>query len=65
MVPALQAVGWAAIPVKVTVLVPCVAPKFIPLIVTGVPTGPALIDKLLMTGPVGGGAFTSRANGTL
>ncbi len=36
----LQLVGVAAIPLKVTVLVPCDAPKFVPAIVTGVPTGP-------------------------
>ena len=30
----------AETPLKVTVLVPCKAPKFAPVIVTGVPTGP-------------------------
>ena len=37
---ALQTVGVPAVPLNVTVLVPCVAPKFVPVIVTAVPTGP-------------------------
>jgi hypothetical protein len=37
---ALQLVGVPAVPLNVTVLVPCVAPKFVPVIITGVPTGP-------------------------
>jgi len=65
MDPALQVEGWATIPLKVTVLVLCVAPKFDPVIVTCVPTGPALVDKLVMTGPVGGGVFTIRVNARL
>lgn len=40
MLVALQLVGVPAVPLKVTVLVPCVAPKFVPAIVTDVPTGP-------------------------
>jgi hypothetical protein len=40
MVVALQLVGVAATPLNVTVLDPCVAPKFVPLMVTGVPAGP-------------------------
>jgi hypothetical protein len=40
MVVAFQLVGVAAIPLNETVLVPCVAPKFAPVIVTGVPIGP-------------------------
>jgi hypothetical protein len=35
-----QLVGVPAVPLNVTVLVPCVAPKFVPVIVTDVPTGP-------------------------
>ena len=35
MLVALQLVGVAGIPLNVTVLVPCVAPKFVPVIVTG------------------------------
>jgi hypothetical protein len=45
-----QLVGVAATPLNVTVLVPCVAPKFVPLIVTEVPTGPDVGDSPLMLG---------------
>jgi hypothetical protein len=38
----LQLVAAACIPPNETVLVPCVAPKFAPAIVTGVPTTPEL-----------------------
>ena len=38
---ALQPVGVAAVPLKVTVLLPCIAPKLVPLISTVVPSGPA------------------------
>jgi hypothetical protein len=37
---ALQLLGLAAVPLNVTVLVPCVAPKLTPKIVIGVPTVP-------------------------
>ena len=47
---ALQLVGVALVPLNVTVLVPCVAPKFVPVIVTDVPTTPEVGDKLLMLG---------------
>jgi hypothetical protein len=47
---ALQLVGVAAVPLNVTVLVPCVAPKFVPAIVTGVPTPADDGDKALMVG---------------
>ena len=40
MLAALQLVGVPTVPLNATVLVPCVAPKFVPLIVTGVPTDP-------------------------
>lgn len=49
---ALQLVGVAAVPLNVTVLVPCVDPKFVPVIVTDVPTGPDVGDKLVMLGPL-------------
>src|SRR5438105_9229777 len=49
---ALQLVGVAAVPLKVTVLVPWVAPKFDPAIVTEVPTGPEVGDRLVMLGAV-------------
>jgi hypothetical protein len=50
---ALQLVAAAAVPLKVTVLVPCDAPKFIPMIVTAVPTGPLVGLKFKMLGPNG------------
>src|SRR3989454_627567 len=50
MLVALQLVGAAAIPLNVTVLVPCVAPKFAPAIVTEVPTNPDVGFKLVMLG---------------
>jgi len=49
---ALQLVGVAAVPLNVTVLVPCVDPKFVPVPVTDVPTGPDVGDKLVMLGPL-------------
>src|SRR6266705_711406 len=39
MLVAPQLVGVAAVPLNLTVLDPCVAPKFVPVIVTDVPTG--------------------------
>jgi hypothetical protein len=42
ILPALQTVGTPAVPLNVTVLDPCVAPKFEPVIVTEVPTAPEL-----------------------
>jgi hypothetical protein len=50
MLVALQLVGAAAVPLNVTVLVPCDAPKFAPAIVTDVPTVPELGVKLVMLG---------------
>lgn len=50
MLVALQLVGVAAVPLNVTVLVPCVAPKLAPVIVTDVPTGPEVGFRLLMLG---------------
>ncbi len=55
MLAALQLVGVAAVPLNMTVLVPCVAPKFAPVIVTSVPTGPEVGDALAMLGAEGGG----------
>jgi hypothetical protein len=40
----------AAVPLNFTVLVPCVVPKFVPVIVTGAPTAPVVGDKLVMLG---------------
>src|SRR5208337_2279785 len=45
-----QLVGVAAIPLNLTVLVPCVAPKFAPVIVTDAPTNPEVGFKLVMLG---------------
>jgi hypothetical protein len=50
MLAADQVVGTAAVPLNVTVLVPCVAPKFAPAIVTAVPTGPDAGVRLRMDG---------------
>jgi len=46
----LQLVGDPAVPLNATVLVPCVEPKFVPVIVTDVPTGPEVGFKLEMLG---------------
>ena len=40
----------AVVPLNLTVLVPWVDPKFVPAIVTAVPTGPDVGDKLVMLG---------------
>jgi hypothetical protein len=50
MLVALQFVGIAATPLNVTVLVPCDAPKLVPVIVTEVPTGPEVGFKLASAG---------------
>jgi hypothetical protein len=55
MLPALHDVGLPAVPLNVTVLVPCVAPKPAPVIVTGVPTTPDAGLRLKM---LGGGGVT-------
>jgi hypothetical protein len=47
---ALHAVAVAAVPLKVTVLEPWVEPKFVPAIVTDVPTAPELGFKLVIVG---------------
>ena len=46
----LQVVGRAVTPLKVTVLVPLVAPKCTPVIVTGVPTPPEVGSNDMMDG---------------
>jgi hypothetical protein len=51
MLVALQLVGVAAVPLNFAVLVPCVAPKLAPAIVTGIPTVPDVGFKLVMLGP--------------
>jgi hypothetical protein len=50
MLVALQLVGAAVTPLNFTVLVPCVAPKFAPLIVTDAPTTPDVGFKLVILG---------------
>src|SRR5204862_69316 len=50
MLVAVHVVTVAVVPLNVTVLVPCVAPKFEPPIVTAVPTPPDAGDKLLIAG---------------
>ena len=52
MLVALQLLAVAATPPNVTVLVPCVAPKFVPTIVTTVPVAPERGDMPVMAGPV-------------
>jgi hypothetical protein len=52
MLVADQLVGVAAVPLNVTVLLPRVAPKFVPVIVTAVPTGPLVGDRLVNVGAV-------------
>jgi hypothetical protein len=51
MLVAPQLVARAFTPLNVTVLVPCEVPKFSPLIVTGVPTGPEFVVNPMMLGP--------------
>src|SRR5713226_7732034 len=50
MLVPLQLVGVAVVPLNVTVLVPCVAPKFAPVIVTGVLTAPDVGFRFMMLG---------------
>jgi len=45
-----QLVTVADVPLNFTVLVPCVEPKFVPVIVTGAPTAPDVGDRLVMPG---------------
>jgi hypothetical protein len=48
----LQPVDVAVVPLNVTVLVPCVDPKFVPVITTDVPTAPDVGFRLVMLGAV-------------
>jgi hypothetical protein len=50
MLVVLHAVGTPEAPLNVTVLVPWLAPKFVPAIVTALPTGPDVALKLVMLG---------------
>ena len=58
-----QVVGVAAVPLNVTVLLPWVAPKLLPLIVTAVATGPLDGERLVSVGvgeTVNGSALLAR-----
>src|SRR5580658_615319 len=50
MLVALQLVGVADVPLNLTVLVPCVVPKFVPVIVTEAPTAAEVGDNVVMLG---------------
>jgi hypothetical protein len=50
MLVAFQLVGVAVVPLNVTVLVPCVPPKFAPVTVTELPTGPEEALRPVMDG---------------
>jgi len=54
----------AFVPLKVTVLLPWDAPKLLPVIVTDVPTGPEVTDRLVILGGLGG-AITVKLTGLL
>jgi hypothetical protein len=46
MLVAVQPVGMAAVPLKVTVLLPCVLPKYVPAMVTALPSDPEVGVRL-------------------
>jgi hypothetical protein len=50
MLVVLQLVGVAAVPLNLTVLLPWVVPKFVPVIVIEVPTVPEAGERLVMPG---------------
>jgi hypothetical protein len=50
MLVALQLVTLPAVPLKLTVLDPCVAPKFVPVIVTAAPVAPEVVERLVILG---------------
>ncbi len=52
MLVAVQFVGVTGMPLNVTVLVPCVVPKFVPAMVTEVPTCPDVGFRLVMLGGI-------------
>jgi hypothetical protein len=54
MLLGLQLAGVAEVPLKVTVLAPCVAPNPTPVMVIGVPATPEIADRLLINGAVDG-----------
>ena len=52
MLVSLQPVTFAGVPLKVTLLVPCVAPKSVPVMVTVLPATPAVGVMLMMLSTV-------------
>lgn len=58
MLVSLQLVGMPVVPLKVTVLFPCDAPKADPVIITDVPTTPPAGVRLVMAG--GGGVTVNK-----
>jgi hypothetical protein len=48
MLVALQLVTEAVVPLNLTVLLPWVDPKVVPVIVTAAPTAPVVIERLVM-----------------
>jgi hypothetical protein len=60
ILPALHEVGVAVTPLKVSVLLPWVEPKFAPLTVIEVPTGPEVAERLLIDGGVIGSGTTTK-----
>jgi len=50
MVVEFQLVAAAVVPLNLTVLLPWLDPKFVPVMVTGAPTAPEVGDRLVMVG---------------
>jgi hypothetical protein len=57
-----QVDGVADVPLNVTMLAPCVAPKFVPVIVIVVPTGPPMGESAVSVGAGGAGAVTVKGS---
>lgn len=55
-----QLIAVAAVPLNAMVLAPCVAPKFVPVMVTGAPISPDVGDRLV----IDGGLWTVTVNET-
>src|ERR1019366_2233132 len=51
IVVAFQLVTLAAVPLNITVPLPWLDPKFVPVMVTRVPTPPDVVDRLVILGP--------------
>ena len=60
MLVAVQLAAVAVVPLNLTVLLPCVEPKLVPVIVTDAPTAPVVGDRLLILGAAK--ALEDRAN---